>query len=437
MNPSSLRTYPLRWYILIVACFFTFLQGAFWIGLSPVSVDSKDFFEIDTDIINLLLAWGAIAFLITAVPVMLLLTALDHPVRLLIVGSCFLCGLGMVIRCLALIDPKSSASLVFLNVGQVLNAAAGPVCMIIPPVLSAEWFAENERTKSTSAMIISNGFGVGIAYLVAPYVVHHLGMEMFCIGEAVLGVVLFLVALIYFPSHPKTPPTRTSEMGSEIPIKKELLMLIKNPSFILLTIIIGIQQGSLYGWAGMFDQFLYPTFSTITIGWIGFGNVCGGVIGSFAVGFLGDSFFKKKFKLLFLILLLSGTILAVFFTISFPSLLSESPLIELPGFAVIIMIILSGIFLFSASPLAVELAVEITYPVSEGTSASLLTWSMNLFNLLFLVITPKFQSSWINSFFLCSLLFCFILTLFVKEKYNRSNIDDAEHVNILKEYESI
>ena len=67
-------------------------------------------------------------------------------------------ALGMLLRCLALLDPKGNLALIMLNVGQVLNAAAAPMAMIIPPILSSEWFAENERTKTSniiSSLLIS------------------------------------------------------------------------------------------------------------------------------------------------------------------------------------------------------------------------------------------------------------------------------------------
>ena len=55
--------------------------------------------------------------------------------------------------------------------GQFFNGLAGPVTQAAPPLLSANWFAANERTTATAVASLCGSFGVALSFVIGPTVV--------------------------------------------------------------------------------------------------------------------------------------------------------------------------------------------------------------------------------------------------------------------------
>ena len=87
-------------------------------------------------------------------------------VGLLIASTLVTCGCGL--RCITSTPPSSTH---FIHLGQMLNGLAGPVAMGAPPLVSALWFPEHERIKSTAIGTIASGFGVAVSFIIAPLMV--------------------------------------------------------------------------------------------------------------------------------------------------------------------------------------------------------------------------------------------------------------------------
>jgi MFS family permease len=50
-----------------------------------------------------------------------------------------------------------------------LNALAGPFLSATPSLLSARWFPENERTKSTACGTVCGNLGASLGFFIGPY----------------------------------------------------------------------------------------------------------------------------------------------------------------------------------------------------------------------------------------------------------------------------
>lgn len=95
-----------------------------------------------------------------------------------------------------------------------------------------------------------------------------------------------------------------------------------------------------------------------------------------------------------------------------------------------------GLFLGSTNPIFLELGAEMTFPVSEGSSAGKSRRELNLINegvitlfnnigaVIFLLGAPYIKYDWINSIVTLSLLLCGVMMIFVKEEYLRKNFDN-------------
>eukprot|EP01129_Flabellula_baltica_P011022 TRINITY_DN4742_c0_g1_i2.p1 TRINITY_DN4742_c0_g1~~TRINITY_DN4742_c0_g1_i2.p1 ORF type:complete len:476 (+),score=55.04 TRINITY_DN4742_c0_g1_i2:481-1908(+) len=424
---ESLNTLLILRYILFLASSVSFWQAFFWLCFSPVLENATSFFSIDVEMINLLLNWGGIVYVIITIPTVILLSLFKDTLRVLMVTASALVAFGMTFRCLALFNPTATFAMVILNISMVINSMAAPLVMIFPPFLSATWFPDRERTKATAISALANSLGPGFAFAATPYIVNNLGIPVFLIAEATIAIIIFIMVLVYFPAKPPKAPSQSALAinSSKLSLIKELKLLISNPSFLCLVIAGGLEQGSLFGWSGIFSEILKPTFGEYTIGWIGFGCITGGCAIGVIIGALGDTLFKRKFKALLLIFWTLGFAVSLIFTLCLPNPFDTTPLFDLHPTTILILIIVCGSLLFGTNAIVLELAVELTYPVSEGTTAGMVTWILNGSMMVFLFVVPTFDKKWANTLFVGVIMLCLTLLLFVREKYNRLELDET------------
>ena len=121
-------------------------------------------------------------------------------------------------------------------------------------------------------------------------------------------------------------------------------------------------------------------------------------------------------------------ILVLFMAMSFVSILLICYcLIGVIAFNKAIVYILFGLigfFLNGTIPFFYELGVEITYPVAEGITTGFMTF-LNAFLLSVFLVVPlgNLGTKWMLWTTVCTCAVSTIFLIFVKENYNRSNVD--------------
>jgi hypothetical protein len=216
---------PERWYVLFVLSFFAHNQCLLWFSFSSVDADklgcdtqceSPGYYGKNFDInrIDLLLNWGAIVGMMCTPLQTWLLTRPNGLRHCVVLGSglTFFCSIIRTIPSFCSKQFRSSfASYVLLCIGQILNAAAGPLCMGPVSRLSCLWFGPNERTFATAIAYTSNGMGNTVGFLLGPWtVLRPSDMKRFLLIEIAIAVVPFAMALVYFPDRPKLPPSHAA-----------------------------------------------------------------------------------------------------------------------------------------------------------------------------------------------------------------------------------
>eukprot|EP01119_Soliformovum_irregulare_P010322 TRINITY_DN2538_c0_g1_i3.p1 TRINITY_DN2538_c0_g1~~TRINITY_DN2538_c0_g1_i3.p1 ORF type:complete len:459 (-),score=116.12 TRINITY_DN2538_c0_g1_i3:32-1408(-) len=433
LQPTQWNLYGRRWYLLVVYSMISCQQSIIWITFSPVAEATKSFFGVSDAGVNLLLAWGPIIY----IPFLFFtgfILNIKGGLRKTLVIAAILDGIAGPLRCLALINPQAWWAIYVVSLAQILNAAAGPMVMATPSKFSATWFGENERTTVTSIATTANSLGGAIGFIYSPYVVKYLSLPWLLIIQGIQCVVVMIWIIAYFPEKPPMPPSASAaqhEIQVENPVSKksgffrEFLSLCLNPNFVLFAMIGGVSQGAFSAWSGMFDLILGPLgYSPTFAGWIGFASSIAGIIGGILVGILGDTLFKRKFKWVILVLLFLSTVLCLFFTLSLPSFFSTHPLIPNSYWSIVLSIIFAGLFVGSAAPLFLELGAEITFPISEGSSAAVITLVNNLASLLLLIVGPLINRNWINFIAAVCIGASTLATFFVRESYKRKDYDD-------------
>jgi len=106
--------------------------------------------------------------------------------------------------------------------------------------------------------------------------------------------------------------------------------------------------------------------------------------------------------------------------------------------------VIGGLCLNGSIPLFFELAVESSYPVAEGINTGAMTFSNNLYCLIFLSLPliPGVGTAWMNWFLVGSCLLCIPTMMLFKERYRRSELDtvdveDKSNLNVPSNYQAI
>ncbi|CAF5205856.1 unnamed protein product, partial [Rotaria magnacalcarata] len=212
------KVYKTRFYVLFVFSFLAFNQCIMWLTFSPIARNTEIYYNITDSTIDLLLNWGPIIF-IPCLPLTSVLVnrpdGLRHCVILLAITD-FLAALSRVIPSVIISasNPKfNKVALPFIHVGQILNAACGPLVMAPVSQLSCLWFAPHERTRATTVAIFANNFGATIGFVLSPFIValpEHVPRLLYVhLGLAFVACVL---ALLYFPSKPPSAPSAAAEL---------------------------------------------------------------------------------------------------------------------------------------------------------------------------------------------------------------------------------
>ena len=192
---------------------------------------------------------------------------------------------------------------IFLNLGQFLCMAAGPVALGAPALLSATWFPPSERTTATAIGALVGYFGLAVAFAVGPAMVPDVVVQTnvsnasisnstqnlakltdqqitrYTYFELGLCTAVFLCVLVYFPARPPLPPCFTSSTPHGESTKASVKKVMKNRQFLLLTTISSLMIGIYFGWLSMLGVFLEKFHvDAVTAGWLGCASMLAGVV---------------------------------------------------------------------------------------------------------------------------------------------------------------
>jgi len=458
--------YKRRWYILFTFSFLALFQCTVWNTWGPV-VDIVDvvFPTWSEKTVSLFANWGSISFLVFMVPVLYLQ---NINLRFSILLSSSLVALGTALRCLFLIFPSLSEEnfTIICHISAVLNGIPGIIVTSAPPAVSAAWFPPDERVTATSISQMLNNIGQGLSFLIASLMIkdpkqdgitnttcqaeptkHKLydvsksstsilkeDIHHYMLVLCVPALVLFLSTLLYFPSRPPKPPSRSSS-EERLDFIFGAKQLLKNPASWLIAIVWSIPQAIWNNWCAMMVVSLTKVgyggecLSEAWVNTLGMVAVVVGTVVAILVGMATDKI-KGKMKITILSLLTAGgcmfTILALISlqVIQFKSMLALKLMVYL-------FLLLGNSCVVSTSPLLMEFGVEKLYPISEGMIGGWLNIWYNIISVIFLGLfdIPHIGTKWLSYVLPVSCFMVIPLFLTIKEEYKRRSIDEEEDVD--------
>ncbi|XP_070541015.1 solute carrier family 49 member A3-like [Ptychodera flava] len=365
------RVYKRRWFILFLVSLLMYSSQLLWLSFSPAASLVAQYYNVSNKSINLF----SMMYLISAIPMgFVAMWLLDtYGLRPSILIGAWLTAIGSIIRTISVLPFIPQAwSFPMVCSGQVLCAIAYPIFNSCPAKVSEKWFSSNQRAFAT--MVTTSGFGYFIGNIIPPIIIQNRGVPFLLIVYSIPPVLGALMATFCMcSSAPPTPPSPSA--GEQMqPYWIGLKQVVKNRPFLILTVVMGITGGLVNSFNVVAEEMLCaqgytPTFVGLAVGLQSGIGLIGAIIGSLFVD--KTKLFEESLK----------------FTQAVASVINILMLVAsfLPNMETVILVtsILTGLFSSAIVPISIELAVETTYPVAEGTSLGLLLISNNLQGLIF------------------------------------------------------
>uniref|UniRef100_A0A8C3RZA8 Solute carrier family 49 member 3 n=1 Tax=Chelydra serpentina TaxID=8475 RepID=A0A8C3RZA8_CHESE len=324
-----------------------------WLTFAPVADKTAAYFHISMDTIN----WLSLVYLLISIPFGLVATWILDTMGLkcAVILSAWLNMVGSVIRTFSVIGFLSLGSLTYtyLFIGQCLCALAQPLVIFSPTKLAALWFPDHQRTTANMISSMSNPLGILIANLLSPALVSEkkdipLMLGLYAV-PAVTACVLATVGV--HDKVPPTPPSASATLSTSQPFFTGLKMLLRNKPYVILMVCFGAGIGMFTCFSALLEQILcikgYSDVRPFCI--LNLPCSCADVTPCHSLSLQMSRFRNQAIPL---------------------ALISS----------------LFGFFGFSIYPVAMELAVECSYPVGEGTSTGLIFVSSQIQGVILMLL---------------------------------------------------
>uniref|UniRef100_A0A2K5JZD3 Major facilitator superfamily (MFS) profile domain-containing protein n=1 Tax=Colobus angolensis palliatus TaxID=336983 RepID=A0A2K5JZD3_COLAP len=357
------RTYARRWVLLLMVSLVSCSNAMLWLSFAPVADIIAEHFVLSMAQIN----WLSLVYLVVS--------ALFGVVAIWVLDSVGLRGAtilgawlnfaGSVLRIVPCAVIGTQNPFAFLMGGQSLCALAQSLVIFSPAKVAALWFPQHQRATANMLATISNPMGVLVANVLSPALVKEGEDILLMLGVYAIpaGVVCLLSTICLWESVPPTPPSAGAASSTSEKFLDGLKLLVQNKAYVILAVCFGGCMGISYSFSTLLQQILCASgYSN------GFSGLCGalfiafGILGALALGPYVDrtKHFTEATKISLCLVSLACMAFALV------------SLLQGQIFALATTCSLLGLFGFSVTPVAMELAVECSFPVGEGAAVGLI-----------------------------------------------------------------
>mmetsp|Transcript_9796 Transcript_9796/g.20724 ORF Transcript_9796/g.20724 Transcript_9796/m.20724 type:complete len:655 (-) Transcript_9796:256-2220(-) len=273
-------------------------------------------------------------------------------------------------------------------IGTLLVGMAQPVFQCTPPLLSAQWFASNERATSSAVALNFNQVGIAAAFVVGGTMADgYEGLNRYFALIAVLSTMASIGTFCQFQNLPPIPPSaseleKMQKCHREPPFYVSVRTFFSTPGFsrplaaficsIAITNVVGAFINEVMERGGVNNR--------RAIAWAGCGFEIAIVLGGILLGKYVDR--TKEYKRVTLACIALSLVLVL------PLGLTEHKLGKEPALLVVSLFLL-GFFVGPVQPINAELAVDVTYPGDETAVESVQQFGGNLCSALLVPVAGR------------------------------------------------
>jgi MFS family permease len=372
---------PLRFAALAQFVIVSSMAAMQWITYAAIVNEVKEFFGMDSFQVDLLAISYEVIYVVAIVATLYSFQrfSLKTNVR-------FATHLNTAAAALKLLSVLAYPSFALLLAAQVMLSLATNVVLTAPPVLTAAWFGEHERTAATAVGALATNLGIAFGSLVPALIVtpaaHGTAQfaALFALQLAVSAVASVLDVFVV-PAGPKSPPTATALAaaadGSGDAVPPVTLVAVfaatrqacRNRAFLLTWAALTLFLAGVWTIGGVLPQVFGPFgVSEKMCGWMAFTGIAVGTFAGFGVAMGLDRLRVYKWPIVAAAVVAAGCLAGATFAAMAGA--GHAAIFALYAvFALMFCIVI---------PLTFEFAVELTFPVDPSVSAGLLMWGGNL-----------------------------------------------------------
>ena len=382
-----------------------------------------------------------IVYPITCIPCAWMLDKFSIRVSLILVAGCNI--VGSALKLLVNKDKSLASS----YIGQIIACLFQPVLLNSPGKIAANWFREDIRTVicTICCLAVTSGALVGFLWNLM-FVDENAEKDKYkdqvfnyLLSEFILNVVFCVPTFFITKDKPEIPPSPSQENFEEkIPgLVESLKLLFTNFRFICLFIAYLLVIGyfdimstiinsllDLYNITGNQSSVIYAVASVV------------GMISSLVISWILDKY--QKFKLVLLLLTVSGAVFQGLFTLLLELIESK----DLNGYAIgLILYSLINISIISFYSIGMNYACEITYPVGESVNGSIMATSPQILAIALIFLCDYFINDYKNKKWLSNVVLLILLGLSIificllDEKLDRQEIEQTGRLKEKKQKE--
>ncbi|KAI8090034.1 major facilitator superfamily domain-containing protein [Halteromyces radiatus] len=370
------KVYPIRFYGLTLICLLNIVSSINWLCVAPVPDYANTFFSnIGLTTIN----WFSNCFLliyIVAGPISSYVYY-RHSIKTGLLVGCILQIIGAWLRYFSTFINTTGGRIGLAMLGQIFCGFGQPFILNASTPYASLWFSSKERSTASMAGGLANTVGMAIADLIVPSIVpdaSSIQLNFLIIACITTG---FGIPTVFIPHQPKTPPSFSASTHHERRqgLFKTLWALATNYNFLIIFFVFGVLCGLASTVTSMLPQIVEPYgVSYDNAGYLGVAFIVAGIIGAIGTGLFIDRTKLHKWVLRLYVPIVGFLYLALLMVV------------KKDNYNVIIAICaILGFFMFSLLPVALELSVESSYPISETISSSSLWMCSQILGLIFLI----------------------------------------------------
>ena len=380
----TIDKYRYRWFILALYSSTAFSNTLVWLSLFTVTDATSIFYDVKEEHLIWSSAASTVIQCFIAIPFSFLPSRLGLRTSMVIAAAINATGACVMVA------GAHRGGFAYFIAGQAVVAVAASLLPQLAPEVSAVWFGKNEQAISTSIGITVGNAGAAFGFLQPALFLRGIDPEVDIIQlsqkikqviyvQAGLCVFLLIVVFVFFKQRPAKPPSVSQAIrpgpGSINfqEFKKSCKDIMTSCHYHMaanafalmnmITFVVPVVLNQIMNWK-------FPHQDSI-FGWMGFGGIVSGIIGSVIFSLILDK--TKSFKVLSIVIALVSVGMWVLFVES---------LARVSALWVPVLVFIVALFLFiPLSPILVETMIEITYPVPESISFAVAITGARLYSL--------------------------------------------------------
>ncbi|KAF6211185.1 hypothetical protein GE061_014300 [Apolygus lucorum] len=380
------KTYKKRWLMLGIFVLVTIGNSLHWLQYAIIAKAVRKFYRVSDTIIDLTGLMYSITFIAFVFPAIFMIEIYGLKWMLIFGDTLMIIGSWMK---MASIKP------VYFFIGfsgQVLVGISQCFIVNVTSYLAGIWFPPNEVSTACAIGVLGTQVGIAFGFIIPPLMVHdhhdaeQLKME-FCwlyVSFACLPTLTLPLLLFVFRSFPPLPPSLARAGQSTAPENRfhVFVDLMRNTNYNLMVISYSLSVATFYCISVLLDQLIAHHYEDETLSGIsGLVLIICGIFGCFLGGWLMDK--THKFKLMAIVMYCLSLIGLGLFWVA---------LLMRWYYVVIASMVIMGFFLVSYVIVAIEFSAEVTYPINETTSTSVLLMFGEVFTVIITLVSAELMT---------------------------------------------